>query len=475
MLFNSWTFVVFFALVLPLYYALDWRRQNIMLLIASYVFYGWWDWRFLLLLMLSTVVDFFVAKWMNATANPAFRKSLMLTSVGLNLTYLGFFKYFNFFSGSLEHALRFFGIRHLDFITLQVLLPVGISFYTFQAISYIVDVYRNNREHTEDFVAFALYLAYFPHLVAGPIQRSTQLLPQLLSPRSVSLLQINSGVVLMLIGFFKKIAIADSVAPTVDRVFSDPGWLRSHPAHLEAMYLFALQIYCDFSGYTDIARGVSRLMGIELRLNFRQPYLSANITEFWRRWHISLSEWLRDYVYITLGGSRLGRWKTYRNLMITMLLGGLWHGAGWNFIVWGGLHGLYLCIHRAWSGRRDRFDWESRPSSILGWLRYLASAFLTFHLVCLTWIFFRARNLSDALVYLQNLFHPVSSRPELVLLGTAALFTLLLDVPSWYRNDEQPFPPRWPAVIRGVAYGVLLGICTWVGGDEAVAFIYFQF
>jgi D-alanyl-lipoteichoic acid acyltransferase DltB (MBOAT superfamily) len=474
MLFNSWTFAWFFALVLPLYYALDWRRQNIMLLVASYVFYGWWDWRFLFLLMLSTVVDFFVAKWMNATSDAVFRKQLMLTSVGLNLAYLGFFKYFNFFSDSLEHALAFFGIGHLDFFTIEVLLPVGISFYTFQSISYIVDVYRNSREHTDDFVAFALYLSYFPHLVAGPIQRSTQLLPQLLAPRTVGPQQFNSGVVLMLIGFFKKIAIADAVAPTVDRVFSQPDFLRSSPAHLEALYLFALQIYCDFSGYTDIARGVSRLMGIELRLNFRQPYLSANITEFWRRWHISLSEWLRDYVYVTLGGNRHGRWRTYRNLMITMLLGGLWHGAGWNFIVWGGLHGLYLSIHRAWSGSR-RIDLDSRPDSILGWLRYLASVFLTFHLVCLTWIFFRARTLTDAGIYLHRLFQPTTDRMHVVLLSVSILCTLLLDVPSWYRNDEVPISPRWPAIIRGVAYGSMLGICAWVGADEAAAFIYFQF
>ena len=245
-----------------------------MLLVASYVFYGWWDWRFMLLLLLSTVVDFFVAKLMNATTNQRVRTGLMLTSVSLNLFYLGFFKYFNFFSESLQHALKLFGIAHLDYFTVEVLLPVGISFYTFQSISYIVDVYRNSREHTDDFVAFALYLAYFPHLVAGPIQRSTQLLPQLLVPRTVRPEQIYSGLVLMLLGFFKKIAIADAVGPRVDQIFAHPDWANTNYRLLEGMYLFAIQIYCDFSGYTDIARGVSRLMGIELRLNFRQPFLS---------------------------------------------------------------------------------------------------------------------------------------------------------------------------------------------------------
>jgi alginate O-acetyltransferase complex protein AlgI len=473
MLFNSWTFAGFVAVVLPLYYALRWRRQNAMLLVASYVFYGWWDWRFLILLMLSTTFDFFVARRMNQTNDPRTRKLLMVASVGLNLSYLGFFKYFNFFSDSLRHALRFFGVTHLDYFTVEVLLPVGISFYTFQSISYIVDVYRNSREHTDDFVAFALYLAYFPHLVAGPIQRSTQLLPQLLGPRTVVPRMIYSGVVLMLIGFFKKIAIADAVGPTVDAVFAHPDWPNDNQRLLEGLYLFAIQIYCDFSGYTDIARGISRLLGIELRVNFRQPYLSANITEFWRRWHISLSDWLRDYVYISLGGNRLGRWKTYRNLMLTMLLGGLWHGAGWNFIIWGALHGAYLSVHRVWSGGR-RVE-PGLPTTATGWAARLASTFLTFHLVCLGWIFFRARDLTSAWAYLRGLFGPSSGRIALVLLGTSALLLLLIDVPSWYRDDEQPFSPRWPAALRGVSYGLILSICVWMGSDEAAAFIYFQF
>jgi alginate O-acetyltransferase complex protein AlgI len=239
MLFNSWTFAVFFAIVLPLYYVLDWRRQNVLLLAASYVFYGWWDWRFLLLLIASTLVDFIIARRMNATVDPLSRRRLMLLSVGLNLGCLGFFKYFNFFSDSLRHALGLFGARHLDYFTIEVLLPVGISFYTFQSISYIVDVYRSKREHTDDLVAFALYLSYFPHLVAGPIQRSTQLLPQLVAPRTVGPQQFQSGIVLMLIGFFKKVAIADAVGPTVDRIFRDPGRLNAQHLLLEGLYLFA--------------------------------------------------------------------------------------------------------------------------------------------------------------------------------------------------------------------------------------------
>jgi len=475
MLFNSLTFAVFLSIVLPLYYMLDWRRQNIMLLCASYVFYGWWNWRFLLLLMLSTVVDFFVAKAINTTLNPARRRHLMLLSVTLNLIYLGFFKYFNFFAESLRQLMAAIGLPEVDGFTLNVVLPVGISFYTFQSISYIVDVYRNSREHTDDFVAFALYLSYFPHLVAGPIQRSTQLLPQLLEPRRVDLDQIHSGALLMLVGFFKKIAIADAVAPAVNRIFTNASSSSTSSMLLEGIYLFAIQIYCDFSGYTDIARGVSRLMGIELRINFRQPYLSANITEFWRRWHISLSDWLRDYVYISLGGNRRGRWRTYANLMTTMLLGGLWHGAGWNFVIWGGLHGLYLAVHRAWTGGARNVPKPAVPATALGWARHFASVVLTFHLVCLAWVFFRARDLNAALAYLQALAHNFTTTQLSAQVLVYGAIVFMLDFPAWYGDLEQPFTRRWPVAVRGIAYGLMVAMCFWIGADEATTFIYFQF
>jgi alginate O-acetyltransferase complex protein AlgI len=475
MLFNSWTFGVFLAIVLPVYYFLGWRRQNLFLLAASYIFYGWWDWRFLILLMLSTVVDFFVAKAMSAASDPTRRRRLMVMSVSLNLIYLGFFKYFNFFADSLKQSLALLGLPEPDGFTLNVVLPVGISFYTFQSISYIVDVYRNSREHTDDFIAFALYLSYFPHLVAGPIQRSTQLLPQLLEPRRVSLDQINSGVVLMLVGFFKKIAIADAVAPTVNRIFSESPWPSTSNNLLNGMYLFAIQIYCDFSGYTDIARGVSRLMGIELRINFRQPYLSANITEFWRRWHISLSDWLRDYVYISLGGNRKGSWRTYGNLMATMLLGGFWHGAGWNFIIWGGLHGFYLAVHRAFTATTRKADTGGPPTTLLGWIRYILSVFLTFHLVCLTWIFFRAADLKTAMAYFAGLFRGLRAAQLSTQVIVYVSLVFLLDFSAWYRDDEQPISYRWATPVRGMVYGVMIAICFWVGANESSSFIYFQF
>jgi D-alanyl-lipoteichoic acid acyltransferase DltB (MBOAT superfamily) len=284
----------------------------------------------------------------------------------------------------------------------------------------------------------------------------------------------------MLVGYFKKIAIADAVAPSVTEIFADPAH-RSWIALIIGVWLFALQIYCDFSGYTDIARGVSRLMGIELRINFRQPYLSANITEFWRRWHISLSDWLRDYVYISLGGNRRGRWRTYANLMTTMLLGGLWHGAAWTFVIWGGLHGVYLAVHKWFAefiepGRKIGFT--TPPTSLGGWLRFAIGVVLTFNLVCVTWIFFRAPDLATAATYVRG----IAALQPGVLASTWTLdvlvylpIVLLLDIPAWARHDEQPFSPRWPLPVRGVAYGLMIALCLWVGAPHGSPFIYFQF
>jgi D-alanyl-lipoteichoic acid acyltransferase DltB (MBOAT superfamily) len=475
MIFTTITFGVFALIVIPLYYLLGHKWQNAMLLVASYVFYGWWDWRFLLLLWLSTVVDFYIARRMDRRTGAA-RRRLMLVSVGLNLAYLGFFKYCNFFVRSAHDALATLGV-HVDLPLLQIALPVGISFYTFQSISYIVDVYRNSREHTDDFVAFALYLAYFPHLVAGPIQRSTQLLPQILLPRKVTQDQLERGAALILVGFFKKLVIADNVAPTVNTIFDAPG-ARPRLELLLGTYLFALQIYCDFAGYTDIARGVSRLMGIELRLNFRQPYLSTNITDFWRRWHISLSDWLRDYLYISLGGNRGGKWRTYRNLMLTMLLGGLWHGASWNFVIWGGLHGLYLAAHKALVvDRRDRRGAAPASRGPLGFAGDVLGVVVTFHLVCLAWVFFRAPTLASSWTYLRGIVVQggyVTPRPILDTIIYLPL-VLLVDLPAWLRREEQPVSDRWPWLARGLSYGLMLVACLWIGAPGGTPFIYFQF
>ena len=474
MLFNSLVFAGFLAVILPLYYVLAHRWQNRLLLVASYVFYAAWDWRFLSLLLLSTAVDYWAAHAM--VVAPAGRKRFYLgASLATNLGVLGLFKYFNFFIDSFRRLLEPLGMGGLNDVTLQIILPVGISFYTFQTLAYTIDVYRGRLEPTRDFLSFALYVSYFPQLVAGPIERATNLIPQLRSERRVDRTMIRSGAQLILMGYFKKVAIADSVAPMVEQAFRDPSLLSS-PALLFSIYLFALQIYCDFSGYTDIARGVSRLLGIELMLNFKQPYLSRNITEFWRRWHISLSSWLRDYLYIPLGGNRGGKLLTYRNLMLTMLLGGLWHGAAWTFVMWGGLHGLYLAIHKMAAGPQQAI--EGPASSALGWIRYAAGVVLTFNLVCLTWIYFRAPDFSTATAFLAGIFGGgVASdwTSALIYLAFYGTLVVALDVACWWKDRELPVSSRLPALARGAIYAVALSILAFLGENEAAAFIYFQF
>ncbi len=474
MLFNSTQFIIFLAIVLPVYYVLAQRWQNRMLLVASYVFYASWDWRFLSLLIISTLTDFTCALLIHRTANAARRKRWLLVTLCLNLGFLGFFKYFGFFADSLAELMALFGL-HASVPTLRIVLPVGISFYTFQSISYTIDVYYRRTEPTTDLLAFALYVSYFPHLVAGPIQRASHLLPQIQSQRRVDERRIATACQLMLMGYFKKVFIADGVAPYVDQAFAHPLALGSLQLLL-SLYLFAIQIYGDFAGYTDIARGVSRLLGIELTLNFKQPYLSSNITEFWRRWHIALSSFLRDYLYIPLGGNRHGTAKTYRNLMLTMLLGGLWHGASWNFVAWGGLHGLYLSAHRMLSDRRRSTGVRSLRG-LRASLVYILSAVLTFHLVCLAWIFFRAKDFENAWEYLRGLFGNWQPCPVafVVCAGCYLLMTLLIDLPCWRYDQELPVLHSWPAWRRGLVYATMLVLISFVGELNARPFIYFQF
>jgi alginate O-acetyltransferase complex protein AlgI len=344
MLFNSPSFWVFFSLFFALYAAFNHRWQNRLLLAASYVFYGWWDYRFVLLMLVSTVFDYFAGLLIAASAEHKIRRRWLIFSMVGNLGLLCFFKYFNFFIASAQALLHTLGFQSDPWV-LSIILPIGISFYTFQSMSYTIDVYRNEIKPTRRFLDFALAVSFFPHLVAGPIMRASMLLPQIERPRRMTWDGWCRGWVLIVIGLFKKVCIADVVSGSADMVFAHPEQC-SWPVLLFGLYCFALQIYADFSGYTDIARGVARLIDFELPENFNQPYFAANITDFWRRWHISLSTWLRDYLYIPLGGNRHGTWKTYRNLFLTMLLGGLWHGASWTFVVWGGLHGVYLAVHK---------------------------------------------------------------------------------------------------------------------------------
>lgn len=391
----------------------------------------------------------------------------------MNFVILGFFKYYNFFVQSSINVLETFGLSP-NIPILKIVLPVGISFYTFQKLAYTIDVYRGSQKPTQDILSFAVYVAYFPQLVAGPIERSQRLFPQICHERRVTLNQFYSGCQLILMGYFKKIVIADGLITPVGICFETPQVMVGGVALYMGLWLFALQIYCDFSGYTDIARGVSRLFGIELGINFRQPYFSASITEFWRRWHISLSTWLRDYLYISLGGNRKGKIRTYINLMFTMVLGGLWHGASWTFVLWGTLHGVYLMLHRIISslmiGNRSRSGFHERLKKIMG-------IALTFNLVCIARLFFRAQSWDQAMNYLHWMLVPTLGKIDHV--GFYLLFYgilwYLLDFSCALRKEELPFSSKWPWSMRGIVYGAMLSIMLLIGDSNALPFICFQF
>jgi D-alanyl-lipoteichoic acid acyltransferase DltB (MBOAT superfamily) len=471
MTFNSLQYAIFLPVVLAIYWFLSRRAQTVLLLVASYVFYALWDWRFCGLLGLSTVTDYTVGRLMDEEVDGRRRKLLFLVSLAVNLGVLGFFKYFNFFTDS---AAQLLDAIHLDVprSALNIVLPIGISFYTFHGISYTFDVYRREIRATHDFLAFGVFVAFFPQLVAGPIGRAHLQLPQFETNRErPSGEAVGGALFLILLGLFKKVAIADALAPFVNQSFSassTAGWTTL----VLGTYAFALQIYGDFSGYSDIARGSARLLGIELPVNFAQPYLSRSVTEFWRRWHISLSNWLRDYLYVALGGNRSGRLATYRNLLIVMLLGGLWHGAAITFVIWGALHGLFLVAERAtgWP-RAEALD---RPFS---WRSDLFAALVTVQLVCLAWVFFRAESVGQALEYLRGVVTlrpgPVD-RDALITLVAAVVAMFVIDW-SQRRSGDQLVMMRWGAATRGLAFGaLLLGIVIYSGGAP-VPFIYFQF
>ena len=397
MLFNSFVFWAFFAVVLALYRVLPHRRQNLLLLVSSYFFYGYWDYRFLSLILVSTIADFLIARKIHSSSDDCMRKVLLGLSISINIGLLATFKYYGFFAEQFNDLLQLAGF-HSYLTVWQIVLPVGISFYTFQTISYTVDVFKRDTKPADRFLDFALYVSFFPQLVAGPIERSGHLLPQILRERSIGIADIRAGLYLCLYGLFKKVVVADNMAVIVNYVFSQSPGTLSGTDILLGVYAFALQIYCDFSGYSTIAKGLARLMGIDLLWNFRMPYHSKSPSEFWQRWHISLSSWLRDYLYIPLGGNREGNFKTFRNLTITMLLGGLWHGANWTYIIWGAYHGLLLVLYRMipWLGEPRTTTDTSYKKARLG---DFARIIFFFNLVALGWIFFRANSVSQA-VYL---------------------------------------------------------------------------
>jgi D-alanyl-lipoteichoic acid acyltransferase DltB (MBOAT superfamily) len=475
MFFNSLIFLGFITVVFLVYPRLRLRGQNVSLLVASYVFYGYWDWRFNFLLLISTVVNFWVGQRIDTSNDQKQRKLLLFISVAVNLGILGFFKYFNFFIDSAGSLLLAIGFEpHLP--VLRVILPVGISFYTFQTMSYTIDIYRGKLEPTENFIDFALFVSFFPQLVAGPIERAKNLLPQISKPRHMTRENVLSGLNLVLLGFFKKVAIADTLAPIVENIFASPEGMSSGQLWT-GVYAFTFQIYGDFSGYTDIARGIARILGFELMENFNAPYLSRNITEFWRRWHISLSSWLKDYLYIPLGGNRRGRARTYTNLTITMFLGGLWHGAAWNFGVWGLLHGIYLAGHRMIL--REKKPDLSWPGTFNGWAGDIIKIFLTFHLVALTWVLFRSPDFPSALVYLKGLFrfHQVTDLSAAVLFAGSLM--IALDVAQTWSRSHTWLTDRHEVRIVRYSVAQLLFVSVLTASiahiQTITPFIYFQF
>jgi len=470
MFFDTPVYLLFLAIVVAVYWRLNRVRQNAFLLAASYFFYGWWDWRFLILILISTVVDFFAARYIATCPHQLQRRGLLTLSLVLNFGFLGFFKYFNFFADSLAASLSALGAPGFTHSVLRIVLPPGISFYTFQAVAYIVDVYRRKLKPAESFVDYALFISFFPHLVAGPIQRPSHLLPQVQQPRKLDGDAFFDGLMLILSGLFRKCVVADSCAMVADAAFSGRMGTPNAGTVLVGMYAFAWQIYADFSGYSDMARGSAQLMGFHFMVNFRQPYLATSLQDFWRRWHISLSTWLRDYLYIPLGGSREGEVKTYRNLMSTMLLGGLWHGANWTFVIWGGIHGLGLSIERLLGfERRER----STPSSLHAWIRRI----VIFHLAGLAWIFFRAQSLSAAVTFLGGLnkleFGPQFG-PALAFLATYTIPLFALDYALEVRHEEYPLQLS-TARVRVAAGLAFTAVTLAFAANNGAAFIYFQF
>ena len=473
MLFNTWTFAVFFLAVYGLYWALPRKPQNVLLLVASYVFYGYWDYRFLTLIWLSTGLDYVCGRAIHRSTSPRRRGALLLVSIAGNLSILGTFKYFNFFAGSLTNLFDLVG-WNVSMPTVSLILPIGISFYTFQTMSYTIDIYRRQLEPSKSLLDFAAFVAFFPQLVAGPIERARNLLPQFDQPRRRSRFPIEESLWLVFWGLFKKMAVADRLAPLVNEAFASPSGHGGLDLII-AINAFALQIYGDFSGYSSIARGVARLLGFDLMVNFRNPYAAVSPSDFWRRWHISLSTWLRDYLYIPLGGNRNGSGKTYRNLFITMLLGGLWHGAAWNFVIWGLYHGIVLSVCRP---MRRVFEY-TRASAFLAraiwWALLVAATYIT---VCVGWLFFRAQDVGTIASFANVITHNFAISPGgmkwLYVFLSASWFLALVEVCQVASGDEAVVLKQHKFVRLNIWLFVLcsLAFLSARGGKE---FIYFAF
>ena len=484
MLFNSLDYFIFLPVVFTVFWLLGRGKskiQNGILLTASYVFYGWWDYRFLSLIVLSTLVDYFVGKAIYRTSDSNSRTRWLWVSIVFNIGLLGFFKYFDFFVDSFVNAFSFAGITIGNVWILNIILPVGISFYTFQTLSYSLDIHRGKLKPTNDLLAFATYVGFFPQLVAGPIERASHLLPQIEGPKRFKYEQAVEGLKLMLWGFFKKVAIADSLALMVDDIFANYGTYPSTTLALGTIF-FGFQIYCDFSGYSDIAIGTAKLFGVELMSNFKFPYFSRSIAEFWRRWHISLSTWFRDYLYIPMGGSRADRPKAIRNIFVIFLVSGLWHGANWTFVVWGLYHALLFLPLFYFKVNRNYLETPELFKSVKTFVAAGTQIFITFFLVMVGWVFFRSENISESLFYLQRMFlefshgeyeHPLGYR----MIDYLILLVLFIVYEYRIREDERnPFKFRSKYVRFGL-YTLIVFLLLLFYDDTMNnrTFVYFQF
>lgn len=474
MIFNSFIFFIFLGIVLPIFYLLPNKTsKNSFLLIVSYIFYGYWDWRFCLLLTATTLIDYFVGKALYNATNLKKRKLLMTISVVINLAILGFFKYFNFFVESFQDLSALFGVT-VDYLHLNIILPVGLSFYIFHNISYIMDIYRNKIEPTDNLIDFGLFVVFFPQLVAGPIGRASVLLPQLKKKLQPTREQVKGGIVLIISGLFRKVMLGDTSGRFVDHIFSHLDAYKSFEI-LCGLILFTVQIYADFSGYTHIARGTSKLFGVELMKNFEQPYLARNIGEFWNRWHISLSTWLRDYLYIPLGGNKKGKNRTYLNLMITMILGGLWHGASWNFVVYGALHGVYLSIHRMFFNHA-----KAKPEKIKKvTVGVVLSIVFTFMLVTFSRIFFRSTDWNTTRLFFSRVFNWESSEYNIWFLGTTLTYISIIYILDILEYATGKHTYLLDIKSKPLKYGILSGFFVltvfFMFQTKTTPFLYFKF
>ena len=483
MLFNSLDFAIFLPIVFLLYWFVTQKNlklQNALIVLASYVFYGWWDWRFLSLIIFSTVVDYLIGQRLRTEDKQSKRKVLLWTSIIVNLGFLGFFKYYNFFLENFANAFSLFGMQ-INANSLNIILPVGISFYTFQTLSYTIDVYRKKLEPTKDFVAFSAFVCFFPQLVAGPIERANNLLPQFYKKRTFEYQKATDGMRQILWGLFKKVVIADNCAEFANQIFNNSADMNGSSLVLGAIF-FTFQIYGDFSGYSDIAIGTSRLFGFDLKQNFATPYFSRDIAEFWRRWHISLSTWFRDYLYIPLGGSRGGTWMKVRNTFVIFLVSGFWHGANWTFIIWGALNAIYFLPLLLTNNNRKNLGIVAE-GKLLPSLRELFAMLTTFTLTLLAWIFFRAENLSHAFSYIGGVFSKsIISLPNFSGNKMSAFMTLCILAFSilveWFGRDSdfaiQNLGSSWKRYFRYCFYYILIILIFLFMGEEQ-EFIYFQF